>query len=86
MREGEFFYCVKLFLSCFPVESTVNHCVIAYSLPLITKIISTTARLNAVLMFYNITRAVTIAFNALRNAAVWSNLRKLYLNIIINIR
>ena len=30
---------------------------------------------------YNITRAVTIAFNALRNAVVWSNLRKLYYNI-----
>ena len=24
-------------------------------------------------MFYNITRAVTIAINALRNAVVWSN-------------
>jgi len=31
-------------------------------------------------MFYNITRAVTIAFNAVRNAVVWSNLRKLYYN------
>ena len=31
-------------------------------------------------MFYNITRAVIIAFKALRNATVWSNLRKLYYN------
>ena len=31
-------------------------------------------------MFYNITRAVTIAFNALRNVVVWSNLQKLYYN------
>jgi len=29
---------------------------------------------------FNITRAVTIAFNALRNEVVWSNLRKLYYN------
>ena len=32
-------------------------------------------------MYYNITRAVTIAFKALRNAVVWSNLRKLNYNI-----
>ena len=29
-------------------------------------------------MFYNITRAVTIAFNALRDAVVWSNMPVVY--------
>ena len=85
MREGNFFFIVSDFFSCFPVDSMVNHCVISYTLPLITKIFSRTARWNTVLMFYNITRAVTIAFNALRNAVVWSNLRKLYYNIVLTI-
>ena len=75
------FYCVRFF-SCFPVDSNVKHCVISYILPLITKIFSRSARWNTVLMLNNITRAVTTAFNALRNAVVWSNLRKLYYYIV----
>jgi len=40
-------------------------------------------KINTVIMFYNDkTRAVTIAFIALRNAVVCSNLRKLYYNIV----
>ena len=38
-------------------------------------------------MFYNITRAVTIAFKALRNAVVWSksvnNIRKKYQGLLL---
>ena len=79
---GQFFFIVSDYFSCFPVDSNVKHCVISYTLPLITEIFSRTARWNSVLMFYNITRSVTIAFNALRNAVVWSNLRKLYYNIV----
>jgi len=37
-------------------------------------------------MFYYITRAVTIAFIALRDAVVWSNLPKLYYNIVVTRR
>jgi len=51
----------QIFFSCFPINSNVKHCVISYILPLITKIFSRTVRCNTVLMFYNITRAVTIA-------------------------
>jgi len=37
MRGGAiFFYCVRLFFSCFPVDSIVKDCVIAYTLPFIT--------------------------------------------------
>ena len=76
-RGRNFFLLFQIFFSCFPVNSNVKHCVIPYILPLITTVFSRTARCNTVLMFYNITRVVTIAFNALRNAVVWSNLRKL---------
>ena len=38
------------------------------------------------LMFYNITRAVTIAFNTLRNCVVWSNLQKLYYYFVSTIK
>ena len=31
-----FFYCVRLFFSCFSVDSNVKDCVITYTLPLIT--------------------------------------------------
>ena len=83
MREGEK-KILYLFFSCVPVDSIVRHCVILYTLPLMIKIFSRTPRWNAVLMFYNITRAVTIAFNALRNAVVWSNLRKLHYIYIVS--
>ena len=33
-----FFYCVWLFFTCFPVDSNEKHCVISYTLPLITNI------------------------------------------------
>ena len=61
-ERANFVYCVR-FSSSFPVDSNVKHCAISYILPLITKIFSRTLRWNTVLMFYNITRAVFIAFN-----------------------
>jgi len=83
MQEGEKkIIASDYFFSSFPVDSNVKHCVVSYILPLITKIFSRSAWWNTVLMFYNITRAVTTAFNALRNAVFWSNLRKLYYNIL----
>jgi len=39
-----FFYCVRLFFSCFSVDSSVRDCVIAYTLPLITTFFSRTER------------------------------------------
>ena len=50
MREGKFVFIVSDLFTGFPVDSYVKHCV------------SRTARWNTVLMFYNISRAVTIAF------------------------
>jgi len=35
-RGRNFFYCVRLFFSCFSVDRNVKECVIAYTLPLIT--------------------------------------------------
>jgi len=51
---------------------------ITYTLPLITKIFEQQYMKYSSNKFYNITRAETIAFNALRNEVVLSNLRKLY--------
>jgi len=80
MREFDILLC-RVF-SCFSVDRNMKLCVISYTSPLITQIFSRAARLNTFLMFYNITRAVTIALNALKHAVVWSNLRKLYYNIV----
>jgi len=69
----------------------VKHSVISYTstLPLITKYFreQQDKKINTVLMFYNYkTRAVTIAFIALRNAVVCSNLRKLYYAMFDHLR
>jgi len=81
---GAIFFIVSDYFFLFPstVDSDVKDCVIAYTLPLITTFFR---EQKDEIMFYNITRAVTIAFNALRNAVVWSNLRKLYYNIVLTI-
>jgi len=42
MRKGEKYYCI--IFSCVPVDSNVKHCVILYTLPLMTKIFSRTPR------------------------------------------
>jgi len=39
-----------------------------------------------IIMFYNITRPVTITFHAIRNIVILSNLRKLCYNIVSSIR